>query len=131
MLANRVDIEATQNETLQLRCVFVDGNTNPIPLAGYVAEMQVRSSYSSNTVSEQLSTANGEITIDPSFANGNMYDITLSAARTEAMYVDTRCGGGVPPKTKYVYDLWVTDQANVSYKAMYGLFWVYAGVTSG
>ena len=86
--------------------------------------MQIRPSYPSSTITESLSTANGEISIN---AITSTISLSLSAARTSAIKVDLDVG--IPPRTRYVYDLELTDAANTVSKLMYGEVIVYGEVT--
>ncbi|NDG64333.1 MAG: hypothetical protein EBY29_12860 [Planctomycetes bacterium] len=63
----------------------VEYNT-PIPLAGYVAQMQIRETLESNTVIAELTSANGGILID--VAN-NTIAINISSAITTNFTFDT------------------------------------------
>jgi len=126
MISNRNDLNMQQGETFQLKVVLQDANSNPVPLTGgWTAIMQVRPEYGSSIVTEQLSTANGEITYDN---NTGMLDLQLSASRTANIFVDNTLGG-VPPKSIYYYDMIVTSPANVSYNITYGQLFVYSSIS--
>jgi hypothetical protein len=58
----------------------------PVPLAGYTARMQLRSSLASATVIQELTTSNGGITIDTTY---NTITILLTAAQTTALSFTT------------------------------------------
>ena len=94
-------------------------------LTGYSARMQVRSSYDSGTVTESLTSANGEISIN---GTTGTLTLTLPAIRTKDIYVDLN-DSSKPPKTKYVYDLELIDNANTVTKLLYGDLSVYGEVT--
>lgn len=125
MPSNKYNIELVQGDTFSLNLTVKEANNAPKNLSGYSARMQVRPSYDSNTVSESLSTANGEITINTSVA---MVSLFLTPARTSAMKVDLT-SGGIPPKSRYVYDLELIDGANNVTKLIYGELFVYGEVT--
>lgn len=122
---NRYNMTMNQGSTFGFIVTVNDANGNTKNLVNSSASMQIRSSYDAPTPTETLSTANGEITIDG--ANGNVI-VSLSATRTANIYVDVS-GSGNPPKTKYVYDLELTDYANNVSKLLYGDLVVYAEVT--
>ena len=65
-------------------------------LTNYSARMQMRPAYNSGTVTEALTTANGEINIDA--PTGNVA-LQLDATRTANIFVDMN--NGKPPKTMY------------------------------
>lgn len=114
-----------QGSTFGFIVTVNDANGNTKNLVNSSASMQIRSSYDASSPTETLSTANGEIVIDG--ANGNVA-VSLSATRTANIFVD-RAGTTNPPKTKYVYDLELTDAANNVTKLLYGDLTVYAEVT--
>ena len=63
MPSNKYNIEMNQGDTFSLNLTVKEANGSLKTLTGYSARMQMRPSYTSNTVSETLSTSNGEITI--------------------------------------------------------------------
>lgn len=122
---NRYNITMWQGSTFNLVITVQDADGNAQNLTSYSARMQIRPSYDSGIVTESLSTANGEITITA--ANGNVA-LALSATRTANIYVDP-LGSTKPPKTTYVYDLELIDNANTVTKLLYGDVIVLAEVT--
>jgi hypothetical protein len=122
---NRYNITMWQGSTFSLVITVQDADGAAQNLTSYSASMQIRPSYDSGIVTESLSTANGEITIDA--ASGNL-TMTLAATRTANIYVDP-LGTTKPPKTTYVYDLELVDNANTVTKLLYGDVIVLAEVT--
>ena len=123
MPTNRYDLNFQQGETFQLALNIQNANSMNINLSSYVAAMQIRQSYTNNTIIEQLSTANGEIQV----ANSGWYNLVLSAQRTGN--VSTSGAVGYPPKVIYVYDLSLTDQTGITTKIMFGQVNFYSQVT--
>jgi len=123
MPTNRYDLNFQQGETFQLALNIQNANSMNINLSSYVAAMQIRQSYTNNTIIEQLSTANGEIRV----ANSGWYNLVLSAQRTGN--VSTSGAVGYPPKVIYVYDLSLTDQTGITTKIMFGQVNFYSQVT--
>ena len=123
MPTNRNDLNFQQGETFQLALNIQNANNMNIDLSTYSAAMQLRQSYTNNTIIEQLSTANGEIQV----ANSGWYNLVLSAQRTGN--VSTSGATGYPPKVIYVYDLSLTDQTGITTKIMYGQVNFYSQVT--
>ena len=122
---NRYKLEIWQGSTFSLTITVKDGSSNTQNITGYDAMMQIRSGYDAANATETMSVSNGEITIDG--ANGNVY-IELAATRTANIPVDVT-GSGIPPKTIYVYDLELIDDAGRVSKLLYGTADVYAEVT--
>jgi len=123
MAIYRNDLNLQQGETFQLILNVQNTTSSTVNLSNYSASMQIRSSYTNNTVIEQLSTANGEISV----ANLGYYALSLPASRTAA--VNTSAALGYPPKVTYVYDLTLTTDNGISYKIMYGQVNFYSQVT--
>jgi hypothetical protein len=86
--------------------------------------MQMRPSYDSGTVTESLTSANGEISIDG--PSGNVM-LELAATRTANITVDMT--NGKPPKSSFVYDLELIDDNSKVSKILYGDVTVYGEVT--
>lgn len=124
--SNKYNITIWQGATFGLNIIANDSNGNPMNLTNYSARMQIRSSYDSTTVVESLTTANSEITITP--AEGKL-ELELSAVRTANIAVDLCNSDSKPPKTTYVYDLELVDNANTVTKLIYGDVVVYGEVT--
>lgn len=93
-------------------------------LTNYTARMQMRPSYSSGTVTETLTTSNGEITI-----TGNTGNVELQLAATRTANISVDLNNGKPPKSIYVYDLELVDSDNNVSKLLYGDVTVYGEVT--
>lgn len=80
-----------QGATLVQRFVWHDANDVPVPLTDYTARMQVRPSIESETVTLELTTENGRISLGG--VNGTI-DLLVQAADTAAL-----------EPGDYVYDL--------------------------
>jgi len=124
MTDNRYNIEMFQGSTYELQLIVKNANNTLKNLYSYSAAMQIRSSYSSNTITESLSTSNGEIVINTTSSSVNLI---LDSTRTANITVDLN--NGVPPRTKYVYDLELTDGDGKVSKIIYGDVVVYGQVT--
>lgn len=122
---SRHNITIWQGGTFGLTVVVKDANNAVRDLTGHTARMQIRSSYSSSTVAESLTTSNGEITIN---ATAGSLALTLSAARTADITVDLN-SSSKPPKSMYVYDLELLDSSNAVTKLLWGDVTVYGEVT--
>lgn len=115
MFFNKVNLQLQQGVTFQLQLIITDQNTNPLDLTHYTATMYIKSDYSCNTYAEQLSTANGEISLG---SNAGTYMLNLPATRTANVYVDLTNGSF--PKTEYVYDFNLTSNTGINVKVMQG-----------
>ena len=113
-----------QGSTFGININIQDSSGNTQNLTGYSARMQMRSSYTSASATETLTTANGEISIDAQTGN---VAIQLAAERTANIAVDMN--NGKPPKSMYVYDLELVDASNNVSKLLYGDVTVYGEVT--
>lgn len=90
------NFDLDQGSTFQKVIIYSNGDTSEVyDLTGYSAKMQLRSSAKSPDVIAELSTANGNITIDPLFGK---LTLVLSATVTAAIKA------GV-----YLYDLKITS----------------------
>lgn len=114
-----------QGSTFGLNITVKHANNAVQNLADYSARMHIRSTYNSGVIAESLTSANGEIVIDG--PTGNL-SLVLEATRTANIAVDLTAGG-IPPKTKYVYDLELVDSANSVSKILFGECIVYGEVT--
>jgi hypothetical protein len=122
---NKYNLEMWQGATFGLTITVKDAEGATQNLTNYSARMQLRSDYTSGSVSESLTSSNGEISIVP--AEGNLI-FELSATRTANIHVDL--SNGKPPKTVYVYDLELVDNSTgVVSKLLYGDVNVYGEVT--
>lgn len=135
MLQNKYNLSIWQGSTLGLTISVQHANSAPKDISGQSARMQIRSSYDTSTVTETLTTANGEITITDA-ANGTLH-IELSAERTAAIPVDlgnlttVKLESGATakiPRQIYVYDLELIAGQTVT-KILYGDVNVYGEVT--
>lgn len=123
---NKYSIDINQGDTFFLNLTVKEANGALKNLTGYSARMQMRTSYAAITATETLSTTNGEISINTS---SSIISLTLPASRTANIAVDLDAGS--PPKSKYVYDLELTDSSNNVSKLIYGDVTVYGEVTRG
>lgn len=122
---SRHNITIWQGGTFGLTVVVKDANNAVRDLTGHTARMQIRSSYSSSSVTESLTTSNGEITVN---ATAGSLTLTLTAARTANITVDLN-SSSKPPKSTYVYDLELLDASNAVTKLLWGDVTVYGEVT--
>lgn len=116
MTDNKYNMTIWQGATFGLTIISKDSSGNTMNLTSYSARMQIRPTYSSTSVLESLTTANGEIVIT---ANEGKLQLTLPAERTANIKVDMN-SGCKPPKSVYVYDLELVDNANTVTKLLYG-----------
>lgn len=122
--SNKYNLTMWQGATFGLAITVKDANNEVQNLTSYSARMQMRPSYTSGSVTETLTSANGEITITA--ASGEVA-LQLDAARTANINVDL--SNGKPPKSMYVYDLELIDGSNNVSKLLYGDVTVYGEVT--
>ncbi len=122
---SRHNITIWQGGTFGLTVVVKDANNAVRDLTGHTARMQIRSSYSSSSVTESLTTSNGEITVN---ATAGSLTLTLTAARTANITVDLN-SSSKPPKSMYVYDLELLNASNAVTKLLWGDVTVYGEVT--
>ena len=121
---NKYNLEMWQGATFSMTVTVKDSSANVQNLTGYTARMQIRSSYDSGTVTESLTTSNGEIIITA--AEGN---VALELAATRTANIPVVLTNGKPPKTVYVYDLELVDGAGKVSKLLFGDINVYGEVT--
>ena len=121
---NKYNLTMWQGSTFGLVITVKDANNVVQNLTSYTARMQMRSSYDAGSVTESLTTSNGEITITA--ATGNVA-LELAASRTANISVDLT--NGKPPKSSYVYDLELIDGDGKVSKLLYGDVTVYGEVT--
>lgn len=121
---NKYNLTMWQGSTFGLAITVRDANNEVQNLTSYTARMQMRPSYTSGSVTETLTSANGEITITA--ATGNVA-LELAAARTANIAVDMT--NGKPPKSTFVYDLELIDGNGKVSKLLYGDVTVYGEVT--
>ena len=104
---NKYNIEFFQGSTFNLNLTVKNSNGSLKDLTSHSARMQIRPAYNSSTVTESLTTSNGEITIDTTTST---VSLELSAVRTANINVNLN-DTSIPPRTKYVYDLELIDGA--------------------
>lgn len=112
MPAAKLNLSVEQGATYSKRLVWRDKNKRPVPLTGYTAKMQVRSSATSPTVLFELSTENGRI----SFPAAGTIQLDISANDA-----DTLMAG--------VYDLKLYAPGGREIRLIEGKFAVSPGVT--
>jgi hypothetical protein len=122
---NKYNIEFFQGSTFSLNLTVKNANGSLKDLTAHSARMQIRPNYNSSAVTESLSTTNGEIIIDSS---NSVISLELSATRTANIAVDLGSGAS-PPRTKYVYDLELSDPQSKVTKLLFGDVIVYGEVT--
>lgn len=125
MLSNKYDIQMQQGSTYELLLNVKDSAGANKDLSNHSAVMQIRSTYQSSTVTESLSTGTGEIEI---YTSNSIVHVLLSAERTAGIKVDMS-SNKIPPYSKYVYDLELTDGDGKVSKLIYGEVVVYGEVT--
>ena len=115
--AGLFNLVADQGSTFSRTIVWRDPAKTPIHLTGYTARMQIRPTTSSSTVTKELTTENGGITLGST--NGQ---IVLYISDEDMANID---------EDKYVYDLELLGPtANTYvYKVLYGNFVVRSEVT--
>lgn len=114
MNPGRYNLAVYQGTTFDLKPVWKIGGV-PVDLTNYTVNMQVR--YASDTVViVELSTSNGNASIDAAYGRINLH---LSATQTAALPVGT-----------YQYDLNLTNNTDGTvYKILQGVFAVNVSVT--
>jgi hypothetical protein len=122
---NKYNLTMWQGSTFGLSITVKDANNAVQNLTSYTARMQIRPGYNSGTVTETLTSANGEISITG--ATGNV-SLELAASRTANIAVDME-SSSKPPRSTYVYDLELIDGAGKVSKLLFGDVVVYGEVT--
>lgn len=102
----RYDFELQQGETHSEVLQFEDSNGVVLPLAGLSGRMQIRVKNADGLVADELTTANGRITIN---TITNKLTLNWTATQTAALPVDF-----------YVYDLELYNNTSV-FKPIYGI----------
>jgi hypothetical protein len=123
-MSNKYNLTIWQGSTFELGITVKDSANNVRDITNFSARMQIRQSYNSSTITEQLTTDSGEITVSGS--NG-VLSLKLPAERTANIFVDLNQGN--PPKSTYVYDLEMVDLSAKVTKLLYGTVIVYGEVT--
>lgn len=113
-----------QGATFGLSITVKDASGAVQNLTNYTARMQMRTSYDSNTITESLTTSNGEIAI-----NGAAGNVTLELAATRTANISVDMTNGKPPRSTFVYDLELIDSSSKVSKLLYGDVTVYGEVT--
>jgi hypothetical protein len=134
MLQNKYNLTIWQGSTFAFSVVLKNEDGSLKDLVNYDARMHIRSTFDSEVITESLSTANGEITIDLPTATVRL---ELPAERTANIPVDLTNVRSVKikpnesaklPVSSYVYDLEIYEATNVQ-KILYGEVSVYGEVT--
>jgi hypothetical protein len=138
------DIKIDQGATFWRILTLKYANGAPINITGWSADMQIRRDYCTNTVSESLSTANGEIMIYNGPAGkmtlwlppertaalgGNCSPSTNGSANSAWMVLAPPLRPGEVPNTKYVYDLETIRTDGYTTRTLHGQVIVYREVT--
>lgn len=115
--AGLFNLVADQGSTFSRTVVWRDPAKTPINLGGYTARMQIRPTTSSSTVTKELTTENGGITL-----GGDNGQIVLYISDEDMINIT---------EDKYVYDLELLgpDASTYVYKLLYGNFVVRSEVT--
>lgn len=115
MLAGKYDITIEQGATFRLIFVYTDDDGVPFDLTGYTARMQGRTSFDDASTVFSLSSADGDISIDPMAGE---ITITMPAADTAAM-----------PRNAGVWDLELVTAGGDVVRLVQGNFTVSPEVT--
>jgi hypothetical protein len=91
MSAARRNITIEKGATLRLNYIWKDSTDTPVDLSGYIARMQVRKTFTSDTKLLDLTTENGAITL-----GGALGTISVEADATDTALIEAKTG---------VYDL--------------------------
>lgn len=124
MAKTPINLDMEQGTTFSVSATWTDATGKAIDLSRYNARMQIRSSYATATITDSLTTANGEITLSE---NGEIA-IMLPPNRTSAIPVDYR-QISKPPKTAYVYDLELVSPEGFVTRLLFGSIIVTGEVT--
>lgn len=124
MARTPTNLDMEQGTTFSVLATWKDTTGRGKDLTYYNARMQIRPSYGSTTITESLSTANGEIVLS---ATGEI-SFVLPPARTSRIPVDYNQTAR-PPKTAYVYDLELIDPEGDVTRLLYGSIIVTGEVT--
>lgn len=122
--SNKYNLTMWQGATFGLSITVKDASGAVQNLTNYTARMQMRTSYDSNTITESLTTSNGEIAI-----NGAAGNVTLELAATRTANISVDMTNGKPPRSTFVYDLELIDSSSKVSKLLYGDVTVYGEVT--
>lgn len=125
ILENKYNLELFQGSTFYLNISVKNADGSLKDLAGASARMQIRTAYNSSNVVEQLSTSNGEISVN---ATSSTLNLTLPAIRTANISVNLN-DTAMPPRSKYVYDLELEESNGYVSKLLFGEIVVFAEVT--
>jgi hypothetical protein len=125
ILQNKYNLEFFQGSTFTLNLTIKNSDGRLKDLTGASARMQIRPSYNSSTITESITTSNGEITINTSSSSINL---VLSANRTANISVNLS-DSSIPPRSKYVYDFELQEADQTVSKILYGEVTVFGEVT--
>ena len=123
-MSNKYNLTIWQGSTFELGITVKDSANVVRDITNFSARMHIRQSYNSSTITEQLTTGTGEITLS---GNNGILSLRLPAERTANIFVDLNQGN--PPKSTYVYDLEMIDLSLKVTKLLYGSVIVYGEVT--
>lgn len=117
MIAGECNFEEEQGDNFYMPLVWMDENEKRVPLTGYSAIMQLRSSADSDVVVLELSTDNDRIVIDDTEGEESIL-----------LQIDAETMASITPGT-YKYDLEMVNGDEFTTKIIKGKFKVVAEVT--
>lgn len=124
MPAGLWNIVAEQGATFDEVLTFRDPAGAPIDLTGATARMQVRDGYEATSVTLELTTSNGRITL-----GGTAGTIALFVLDTDMSAIVIGSSSVQPPQKDFVYDLEIRFQTGTVIRLLQGLFSVTRNVT--
>lgn len=117
MPAGLYDMVCEQGATFSRTITWKDAAGDPVNLTGYSARMQVRPSLTSDEITLELTSTNGEITFPSPLSSGKIL-ITVAATDTADLAA-----------SKGVYDLELESSGGVVTRLLQGSFTIVAEVT--
>jgi len=114
-MAGQYDFSVERNTHFSFSVVWKDSTGAIVNLTGYTAELQIRSSATSSTVVQSLTTANGKLVI-----TGAQGKVTISMTPAETQALTLR---------RYVYDLRVVSGTGTATRLIEGSIQVSPEVT--
>lgn len=117
MPAGLYDMMCEQGATFSRVITWKDAGSDPVDLTGYTARMQVRPTVTSDTITLDLTSANGGLVFKTPRTLGQI-EVVVSATTT----------AGLTPGS-YVYDLELVSSTAVVTRLLQGKFTVKAEVT--
>lgn len=105
-MAEMYELNINQGANLSLEIALKNQDQTPVNLTGYVARMQLRTSYVSPNIALELTTENGRLIITPL---SGIITLSLSATTTAALAAK-----------KYVYDLEIVSSTGFVTRVLQG-----------